>query len=125
MKLLLLAVFGLLLPAVAFAQKNPPDPDLRDKRAVAVDSHKSHPSDIAAPRKNSTSRELAKIERGSVQKPKTTHTPAAARTPTSAPLSTGEARKDKPIKFSYQPPVKTSSNTHPSPAPVQPHKKSE
>lgn len=133
MRVIVSVIIVAIVHAVSFAQK-PPDPEARNKQAVsvapirpgtAVQPHRSRPDATSVSKSGSSSaRELVKIERTSAQQMKTTHRNVNSK-PVSQAVSEKQApTKNKPIKFSYQPPknagVPSAKNT-PPPA-TQSHK---
>lgn len=137
MRIIALIVVAAALHTAAFAQK-PEDPEARNKRAVSVAQPRLTPSrvrveansephrspDHTSVRKSasSTARDLAKIERTSVQQMKATH--KAKNTSKAAPPALPGDRpqsKKKPINFSYQRPqaANKTSVKNPQPAPVR------
>jgi hypothetical protein len=126
-----LLILAAVLHLAIFAQK-PPDPEARNKRAVSVtpvrpaSSVQTHPSRSAAtsvPKSGSSAaRDLAKIERTSVQQMKPTHKKDGASKPGAQAVPGKQApTKSKPMKFSYQAPTpagKTSAK-NPPPPPVR------
>lgn len=141
MRVIGLLVITATLHAAAFAQR-PVDPEARNKRAVSVaepqanpagahlkpnsaESHRSQPQQTSVRKSaSSTARDLAKIERTSVQQMKTTHKANNNLKPTSsASPATKPQISNKPIKFSYHPPQAAgkASVKNPPPAPVRSH----
>ena len=129
MRVLGLLILAAVLHATVFAQK-PPDPEVRNKRAVSValtrpsNSVKTQQSryDVASVPKSgsSSARDLAKIEQSSVQQIKATRKKNASSKPGSQAVPRTQSQsKSKPMNFSYHAPktvVKTSAKT-PSSAP--------
>ena len=131
MKVIALLMFAVALQGSALAQKAQ-DPELRNKHAVSVgptrptksvQTHRSQPEASSVPKSGSSSaRDLAKVERSSVQQMKTTHkTNASSKPGASAVAATQPQTKSKPMKFSYHPP-KAAGNIpakNPPPPPVR------
>jgi hypothetical protein len=136
-RIIALIVVAATLHAAAFAQK-PEDPEARNKRAVSVVQPRANPSRVrveansAEPHRStdrtsvpkpaaSTARDLAKIERTSVQQMKTTH--KAKNNSKAAPSlpATQAQNRNKPMRFSYHPPqaANKTSVKNPQPAPVR------
>src|SRR5947207_1984873 len=114
-----------VLQATALAQKTP-DPEARNKRSVSVapirhtnsvQTHRSEPQTTSVPKSGSSSaRDLAKIERASVQQIKATH---KTKPSTQAVPGTKPQTQSKPMKFSYHPPTAagkpSAKNSAPAP----------
>jgi hypothetical protein len=128
-----LIILAAVLHTAVFAQK-PLDPEARNKRAVSipptrpansVQTHRSRSAATSVPKPPSSSarassaRDLAKIERTSVQQIKTPRKKNVSSKPGPQVVSgTQPQTKSKPMKFSYQPPKaagKTSSAKNPRP----------
>jgi hypothetical protein len=127
-----LLILAAVLHTAVFAQK-PPDPEARNKRAVSIPP--TRPANSVQTRRSrsvasvpkpgssfarlSSARDLAKIERTNVQQIKTTRKKNASSKPGSKAVSgTQPQTKNKPMKFSYQPPKapgKTTSAKNPPP----------
>lgn len=139
MRVIAALVLAAVLHAAAFAQK-PEDPEARNKKAVSVappransagpylrpnsaEPHRSQPDATSVPKSGSSARDLAKVERSSVQQMKTTHkTNASSKPGASAVAATQPQTKSKPMKFSYHPPQaagKITSAENPPPPPVR------
>jgi hypothetical protein len=131
-RIIVLLTFAMVLQGAAFAQKTQ-DPEARNKRAVSVSptrptnpvqAHRSQPSAPTVPKSGSVSaQDLAKVERASVQRMKTTHkTNTSSKSGSTAAPVTQPQTKSKPMKFSYHPPPaagKTISGKNPPPPPVR------
>ena len=141
MRVIALIVVAATLHTAALAQK-PTDPEARNKRAVSVaepraktagarrrpnsaEPHRSHPQSASVSKAaTSTARDLAKVERTSVQQMKTTHKANKdLKTASSASPAAKPQSSNKPIKFSYHPPQAAPKNSvkNPPPAPVRSH----
>ena len=121
MRLIGLLVLTLFLHTAVFAQKLP-DPEARNKSAVSVAStrsatsvqtHRSRSAATSVPKSgSSTARDLAKIERTSVQQMKATHKTTASSKPKAPAVSGPQPQtKSKPMKFSYNPPNASGKTT--------------
>ena len=77
-RVIVLLTVAAALQGTAFAQKKQ-DPDLRDKQAISVKSTKPHSAASPVRARSSSARDLAKIERNSIQKMKATHKAGYAR----------------------------------------------
>jgi hypothetical protein len=140
-RVITLIVVAATLHTAAFAQK-PLDPEARNKRAVSVAEPRANPTGVrrtpnsAEPHRSqpqaasvskaatSTARDLAKVERASVQQMKTTHKANKdLKTASSASPAIKPQSSNKPIKFSYHPPQAAGKNSvkNPPPAPVRSH----
>jgi hypothetical protein len=140
-RVITLIVVAATLHTAAFAQK-PVDPEVRNKRAVSVAEPRANPAGVrrrsnsAEPHRyqpqetsvskaaSATTRDLAKVERTSVQQIKTTHKANNnLKTMSSASPATKPQTSNKPIKFSYHPPQGAGKNSvkSPPPAPVRSH----
>jgi hypothetical protein len=126
-------ILAAVLHLAVLAQK-PPDPEARNRRAVSVtpvrpatsvQTHPSAPDATSVPKSGSSSaRDLAKIERTSVQRMKTTHKANNnVKTASSASPGPQPQTKNKAIKFSYHAPqaAANASAKNPPPPPVRSH----
>ena len=122
MRLVTLFVLAAAMQTAAFAQKTS-DPEARNKRAVSVtpqrravsaEPHRSGSAASPVKSSNSSTQDLAKIEKNGIQKMKATHKAGSA-SPAATPANTGAVQHEgKSMKFSYQPPKaadKTASTT--------------
>jgi len=119
-KIIVLFTLGMALVGAASAQKTQ-DPELRNKRATAVNvqPHKYHstatrPTTAAS----SSAPDLAKIERNSVSKinPRRKASPVSPATHPAVQTTQVAPNKNKPVKFSYHPPRGSKPAANPAPA---------
>lgn len=113
-------------PASASAQKQA-DPEMRNKRAVSVtpvrprnsvQTERSHYGAASVSKSGSSpARELAKIEQSSVHHIKANPKRNASLTPSSQAVTGKQpSTRNKPIKFSYQPPKTAVKNSAKNPS---------
>jgi hypothetical protein len=129
-RVICLLTLAAVLHITAFAQRQP-DPEAGNKRAVSV-APSGHTNSVQAPRPQSaaasiprsglsSARDLAKIERTSVQQIKITHkTKAGSKPGAQAVPGTQPQTRSKPMKFSYHAPKAAAKATSAkNPAPVR------
>ena len=122
-RVIVLLTVAAALQGTAFAQKKQ-DPDLRDKQAISVKSTKPHSAASPVRARSSSARDLAKIERNSIQKMKATHKAGSASAGAAPANAVAAQPKGKPVKFSYQPPKATGKTaTHGPPIAASPSAK--
>jgi hypothetical protein len=119
-KIIVLFTLATTLLGAAFAQKTQ-DPELRNKRATAVNvqPHKYRPAATRpATAGSSSAHDLAKIEQNSVSKinPRHKARPASPAAHPAVQIAQVAPDKNKPVKFSYHPPQgsKTAANAAPA-----------